>query len=223
MKKLLASIVIILAVAVFAAAYLGVAQVPVLSSALGMDRPRDLGVTPDPVARQALLDKYGVERPSDPATYGLGNEHEFSGGVEVDDVITQENIAAIPELQNGSKQFRNVQIRLHEEKAEISLWADNPGGYPVSGPVYAIADIQRSGDKSVSIRIDKLEFGRLGVPSEVLKQAESAFNDYVNSKLGEIPELRMDLFRLHDGSLEFKGRVPKTVKATDVLTGTGLP
>jgi hypothetical protein len=223
MKKLLAAVAVVIAIAVFSAAYLGVAQVPVLSSALGMDRPRDLGVRPDPVARQACIDKYGIQRPSDPANYGLGNEHEFSGGVDVGEVLTQENIAAIPELQNGSKQFKNVQFRFHEGKTEISLWADNPGGYPVSGPVYAIAEIQRSGDKSVSIHIDKLEFGRLGVPSEVLKQAESAFNDYVNSKLAEIPELRIDLFRLHDGNLEFKGRVPKVVKAKDVLTGTGLP
>src|SRR5665811_2593504 len=71
----LGSLVIVVALAV---SWLGVVQVPVLSAAFGMDKPRDLQMVQDRAAFNDFCAKWGIERPSPAANYTLSSKHHWS-------------------------------------------------------------------------------------------------------------------------------------------------
>ncbi len=162
MRRVLVVLLGIVACLVLAVSWLGLVQVPVLSAAFGMDRPRDLEMAaPDRAAFEAFAKANGIEMPSDAANYTLSSKHYFHGSVQVDDVITEAALASVRELTHGDARFDRIQFRLHDGYVEASAMVNAPG-YPVSGPLYAKFTIARSGEQSIALDIQQLDIGRIG-------------------------------------------------------------
>lgn len=225
MRWLLRLVVVLLVVVLAAAgiaAWLGVVQVPVVSDVVGMSSARDLGAAePDDTAYAAWATELGVTLPSPVANYTFTSPHTFSGSVAVDDTVPEATILAIRELQADTPGLRDITVRFHEGSAEASAFIDlAPYGYPLAGPVYASFGVAVDGPQQVTVVIDALEFGRLGVPADVLATAESAINDYLSSRLPEIEGLAIGTLAFQEGAVRFAGTVPTTYEAGPPEPGT---
>ncbi len=225
MRWLLRLVVVLLVVVLAAAgiaAWLGVVQVPVVSDVVGMSNARDLGAAePDDAAYATWTRELGVTLPSPVENYTFTSPHTFSGSVAVDDTIPEATILAIREFQTDTPGLRDVSVRFHDGSAEASAFIDlTPYGYPLAGPVYASFGVAVDGPQQVSVAIDALEFGRLGVPADILARAESAINDYLSSRLPEITGLAIETLAFEEGALRFKGTVPTTYEAGPPAPGT---
>ena len=217
----LGSILLIVALVV---SYLGVAQVPVLSSAFGMDRPRDLHMVKDSAALNAFTSKWGIELPSPKANYTLGSKHHYSGTIQVDDTISESALAALPEYSAPNSHISQIQFRIHEGSIELSAFVNVPG-YPASGPVYTKFSISATSSRTIALDFSELDFGRIGVPGNVVDQAKTTIEAYLNKKMVETG-VTIDTLELHEGAIRFKGTWPKTITAdpprTAIVPRTGI-
>ncbi len=222
----LVRLVVVLLVVVLAAAgvaaWLGVVQVPIVSSALGMSSARDLGApAPDDAAYAAWTRELGVQLPSPAENYTFSSPHSFSGSVAVDATIPEATILAIREFQTDTPGLSDVSVRFHDGSAEASAFIDlAPYGYPLSGPVYASFGVTVAGPQRVTVAIDALEFGRLGVPADILATAESAINDYLADRLPLVDGLAIETLAFEEGAVRFKGTVPTTYESGPPEPGT---
>ena len=220
MRRVLVVVIGIFVAAVVAVSWLGLAQVPIMSAAFGMDHARDLGMPSDRAAFEAFCDQYGIERPSPAENYTLSSKHHWSGSVAVDGEISEAALGSLREFTTPNSHFSQIQFRIHEGYVELAAFVNVPG-YPVSGPVYGQFSITRNSSKSVSIDISKLDFGRVGVPGDVVNQATTALDTYVNKTILEAG-ITIDSLELREGAIYFKGTWPKTITA-DPPNGTDMP
>jgi hypothetical protein len=196
-------------VAVLAVSWLGVAQVPVLSAAFGMDKPRDLKMVQDRAAFDSFCAKWGLERPSPAANYTLSSKHHWSGSVAVDDTISEAALGSLREFNSPNAHFSAIQFRIHAGYVEMSAFVNVPG-YPVSGPMYSQFSLTSTSPKTVAVSISHLDFGRIGVPSNVLDTVTTTLNGYLNKTILEAG-ITIDTLELREGAIRFKGTWPKTI------------
>lgn len=219
MRALVRLVVVLAVLAVLvggAAAWMGVLQVPVLSASIGMDRPRDLGsAQADPAAYAAFSSRLGVKLPSPAANYSFSSRHVFSGSVAVDETIPEATILAIREFQTDTPGLRDVSIRFHAGSAEAAAFIDlAPYGYPLSGPIYTTFRVAVAGPRRVTVALDALDFGRLGVPGDIRARAEDALNDYLATRLAQIDGLKVGTLAFREGAVQFAGTLPTTYEAS---------
>jgi roadblock/LC7 domain-containing protein len=176
-----------------------------------MDHPRDLGMVKDPTALDAFTSKWGIELPSPTQNYNLANKHHYSGTVQVDDTISEAALAALPEYSAPNKTISQMQFRIHEGYVAMSAFVNVPG-YPASGPMYTEFSVSATGSQTVAVDFSKLDFGRIGVPGNVVDTVKTAVNDYLNKKILEAG-VTIDTLQLHEGGITFKGTWPKTITA----------
>ena len=184
LRRLVVGVSIVLVAALVAVSWLGVVQVPVLSAAFGMDHPRDLGMVRDAGALDAFTTKWGIELPSPTQNYNLANKHHYSGSVQVDDTISEAALAALPEYSAPNKIMSQMQFRIHEGFVAMSAFVNVPG-YPASGPMYTEFSISATSPRTVAVDFAHLDFGRVGVPGDIVNQATTALDAYVNKTIFE--------------------------------------
>jgi hypothetical protein len=211
LRKLLIVLVGLVVVITVSVSWLGVAQVPVLSAAFGMDKPRDLQMVQDRAAFNAFCAKWGIERPSPAANYTLSSKHHWSGSVAIDDTISEAAIASLRELNTSNAHFSQIQFRIHQGFVAMSAFVNVPG-YPVSGPMYGEFSIDRTSNHTVAVNIKDLQFGRMGVPGNVLDTVKTSLDTYLNATMLEAG-ITIDTLQLQEGAIRFKGTWPKTITA----------
>ena len=220
LRRVLVVVLVLVIAAVTTVAWLGVAQVPVLSSVFGMDHARALGMPQDRQAFEDFCDKWGITRPSDPANYTLSSKHHWSGSVAVDDTISEAALGSLREFNSPNAHVSQIQFRIHEGYIEAAAFVNVPG-YPISGPVYGQFSLMRTSSRTVGLDISKLEFGRVGVPGDILNQAKTEIEAYLNATILEAG-ITIDTLQLQEGAIRFKGTWPKTITA-DPPTSTDVP
>ena len=209
--RVLMTVGTMLLIGALATSYLGIVQVPVLSQAFGMDKPRDLHMVKDSAALDAFCTKWGIQRPSTAANYTLSSKHHYSGTVKVDDTISEAALAALPEYSAPNANISQMQFRIHEGSIEMSAFVHVPG-YPFSGPVYAQFSIAATGSRTVALDFSQLDFGRIGVPGMIVNTAKTTLGEYLNGKI-LAAGVTIDTLQLHEGAIRFKGTWPKTITA----------
>ncbi|MGA3056684.1 MAG: hypothetical protein ABSE70_01410 [Candidatus Limnocylindrales bacterium] len=209
--RVLVTVISMVLIAAVVTSYLGVAQVPILSAAFGMDHPRDLHMVRDSTALSDFCSKWGIELPSPTQNYTLSSKHHYSGSVKVDDTISEAALAALPEYRAPDKHVSQMQFRIHEGSVEMSAFVNVPG-YPASGPMYAQFSISATGSRTVAIDFSQLDFGRIGVPGNVVSTVKNTLDDYLNGKI-LAAGVTIDTLQLHEGAIRFKGTWPKTITA----------
>jgi hypothetical protein len=213
--RLVLVLVVLAVLAVGGLAFAGIVQVPVVSSLVGMDKPRDLGSTGvDPVVYKEFIDAHGFKLPSPAGNYTLNSLHTFSGSVPMDEVIGEAEINTLGEIRNPSPAFKNVTIRFHDGYAETAAMVDLSGfGYPASGPVYAKWSITVNGPKSVTVDLQAVELGRIPVPADIAAKASDALNTYLAGRLATIDGLSIETFAMEEAGVHFVGTLPETYEA----------
>jgi hypothetical protein len=211
LRRVAAVLGVFVIVAAVAVSYLGVVQVPILSSAFGMDHPRDLHMVKDSAALNNFSQKWGIELPSPTQNYTLGSKHHFSGSVQVDDTISEGALAALPEYSAANKTVSQIQFRVHEGFMEMSAFVNVPG-YPASGPMYAKFSISATNSRTVAVDFSQVDFGRVGVPNAAIDTVRTTLNTYLNQKINEAG-IKIDTLALHEGGIRFKGTWPKAITA----------
>jgi len=220
-RKLLVALLVLLVLGVLAASCTGVVHVPVLSSALGMEKAADLGEQPADVAALATLQKQlGVTTPSPKENYTLASQHSFSGSVPLDQTVSEATVMALPEVSQPAPGISDVHIRFHDGYVETSAMVDlAPWGYPVSGPVDATWHLDVTGPQSATVSFDSLKLGAFGAPDFVVTKAEDAINGYLATRLPQITGLDMQKITFVEGGIDYAGSVPKTYEAAPPVAG----
>jgi hypothetical protein len=209
LRRLLIVVGCLLVAAVGGVSYMGVAQVPLLSAAFGMDHARDLGMVPDRAALDDFMNKWGISFESPAESYAFDAKHQGTGSVQVDDTISEAALAALPEYHASNRYFDDLQFRIHEGYAEISAFVHVPG-YPVTGPVYGKASIRRTSSTTVAVEISDLEFGRVGVPDDIVSQVKDQLGLTLDGQILQ-NGVSIDTLQLVEGGIRFKGTWPKTI------------
>ena len=154
------------------------------------------------------------------ASFRAAARHEFSGSVPVDETIPESTILAIREFQTDTPGLRDVRIRFHAGSAEAAAFIDlAPYGYPLSGPVYASFRVVVAGPQRVTVALDALDFGRLGVPGDIRARAEDALNAYLTTRLAQIDGLKIATLAFREGAVQFAGTLPTTYDASPPQPG----
>jgi hypothetical protein len=165
----------------------------------------------DRAAFNDFCTKWGLERPSPAANYTLSSKHHWSGSVAVDDTISEKAIASLREFNTSNAHFSQIQFRVHAGFVAMSAMVNVPA-YPVSGPMYGEFSIAKTSDRTVAIDIKDLQFGRIGVPSNVLDTVKTSIDAYLNATMLQAG-ITIDTLQLQEGGVRFKGTWPKTITA----------
>ena len=223
MRKLAAALIalgVIALIALCGVAYVGVAQIPVLSAVFGMDKARDLGVVADNTGWEKLVTDNGVVLSSPRANYTLSSKHTFSGTINYSGTVSEAVLAALPEMNANVGPIRDVSFRIHAGSIEVAAFADlSSYGYPIAGPVYGTFNVTRTGPHSISLDPKTVDFGHLPVPADMSSKVKDGLNSWINGRLATIPELKIDTLTLNEGSITFAGTLPKTYGADVAKTG----
>ena len=221
MRKLLVAILVLIILGVVVAACTGAVRVPILSSALGMDKAADLGGQPaDAAAYAAFKKQLGIETPSAPENYTLASKHTFSGSVPLDQTVSEATVMALPEVSQPAPGISDVHIRFHDGYVETSALVDfAPWGYPFSGPVDATWHLDVTGPQAATVHFDSLKFGAFGVPGFLQTKAEDAINAYLATRLPQVTGLDMQKVTFVEGGVDYAGSVPKTYEAAPPVAG----
>ncbi len=211
LRGLLVAILGLVVVATVAVSWLGLVQVPVASAVFGMDHARDLGMPSDRAAFDSFCDQYGITRPSPVENYTLSSKHHWDGSVDVDGTISEAALGSLREFTTSNSHFSQIQFRIHDGYAELAAFVNVPG-YPISGPVYGQFSISRTSPKTVAIDISQLDYGRVGVPGNIVDEATTALNGYLNATIVEAG-ITIEGLELREGAIYFKGTWPKTITA----------
>ena len=178
------------------------------------ERPRGCcraHVVKDAAALDAFCSKWGIEMPSPAANYTLSIKHHYSGSVQIDDTISEAALAALPEYGAPNANISQMQFRIHEGSIEMSVFVHVPGN-PASGPVYAQFSITSTSSRTVALDFSQLDFGRIGVPGNVVNAVKTTLDEYLNGKI-LAAGVTIDTLALHEGAIRFKGTWPKTITA----------
>jgi hypothetical protein len=210
--RLVVVVAVLAALLTAGAAYAGVVQVPVLSAAFGMDKPLDLGaLKADPAGYAAFQKKHGIKHTSPDANYTLSSLHQFSGSYSLDELIPESIILATRTLNGYSKTIHDVTVKFHNGSASAAAFFDaSPWGVPLSGPVKVDFKVAVTGPKGVKVTIDNVQFGRIGIPADLLTKAQDAVNGYLATRLAGIDGLQIDKLQFQEGGVYFKGTLPNT-------------
>ena len=213
-KKIIITIVLLLiggALTLVAAS--GLVKIPVLSSLLGTDNPRDLIGEVDPDLYQDVLVRGEVTLATEVDQYCLTCDITYGNFGPMDITVSSAELSSLLQATNNDLgPLREIQVKLNDnDQAEMSAYLDlKDYGYDFSGPVYAAGSIVKNGSSGVTIEIQKIEVGILPIPEEYIKQGEKGLNSLINSQLSKMPNLKIDLLEISDNSLHFKGNYPKT-------------
>lgn len=210
------AIVFVLLIGITVLAATGLVNIPVLSSLLGADKPRDLGVKADPALFTALLAKENVKITGDASDYDLAATIRYGSAQPMDATVSSEELTSMMQATNNEKgPLKNLQVKLLDNnEMEMSANADlGKLGYPIKGPVYLKGTFEKGSSSSVSLNVKEGSFGLMPVPADLLAQTEDGIEQAINKQLGAMPGLRIDTLAVDDGQLHFTGAFPSTATA----------
>lgn len=211
-RTFLVVILIIILGLVIAVAATGLYDIPVLSSAFGANKPKDLGIEVSDEAIKSLDEKLPVDYGGDITAFTLRGERKFEGEVAVDFEATSEEFTSlINKIPQENRMVTDVQVNFVEGGIEMSGMLKQY----VKAPVYLKLDVTKTGDKSVAINIQKAKVGVFSVPDKYIQKASEAIQDLVNDRMQEVPGFSMETLEYHDGYSVFKGTYPEKVTPGD--------
>ncbi len=208
-RNFLIVILIILLAVVIGVGTSGLYTVPVVSSVLGADKPKDLGIKASQAALTSLEQKIPVKVQGGPNGFCLGCNETYTGQIHVDTQRTSEEITSFLQLfpRGNNAILKDTQVRFIEGGMEISSKLDKP----IHAPVYVKVLVARASNRSVTLSIVNAKIGFVSVPEKYTKLAQDAIQKIVNDRLAVINGYSIEKLEYHDGYSYFKGTYPATV------------
>jgi len=214
LRNFLIVLIVIIVVLVLAIGYTGIYKIPVVSSVMGADKPKNLGIKTSPEALASIEQKIPMKLADEYVNYSSGNASQiFTGSIPVDTQTSSEEITSwLQRFQGSDPIFSNTQVKKFEGGLEISTMLTKY----LKTPIYVKVMVNRTSVKSISLDITKASLGRIPVPEKYLKQANDWFEEKINHIMAVVPGFSMDKYEIHDGYSVFKGTFPaQTKKSTE--------
>lgn len=211
-RTFLIVLVIIIVVVVIGVSATGVYAVPGVSDIFGFGKPKDLGVKTSPEALTSTEKEIPLQITGAQVDYSTASPAEiFSGELAVDTQTSSEEITSWLERHAGSgAPVSDVQVKFIEGGMEISGMVHKY----IEAPAYVKVIVNKTGERSVSVDLQKAKVGMFTVPEKYYGDIAQWFEDRVNSRMATIPGLRMDTVEYHDGYSYFVGTYPEVVRPT---------
>lgn len=207
-------LVVVIGVIVLALGSMGF--VPGVSDLMGTNQPRDLGVSYSQIDYASGLAKVPGASVNNPEFLCLACSYTSTGSVQVNTSFTQEEFTAMMNARNNEVgPLKEVQVKFNSDGTmEATGMIDTKGidGVPeINGPIYAKGKINKTSSREVTVDLESAEFGRIGVPSDQLPEAEKAVNDAIKQAFTNNPGLSVESIQIVDGAINFQGTLPKDV------------
>lgn len=210
LRTTLIVLAIVMVVLVVGTAATGVVDIPGVSSILGTNKPKDLGVQASQAALISLENKMSVKVEGSAAELCLACNQEYSGVVSITANRTSEEITSFLKLWPRQEDdiLKNTQVRFIEGGLEISTKLNKY----IQAPVYVKVMVERTSNKTVRLNVTQGKVGVFNVPDKYIRQANDFFTDMVNNRLSDVTGFSMDKLEYHDGYSTFSGTYPAVVK-----------
>jgi hypothetical protein len=235
LKLLVLLILLVLIGGVLVLGYLGF--IPVLSSVMGSDKPRDLGIK---YTQQQYSDY--ITRANEQVTTVRGNvtpenSISYSGKVDLKQSFTPEEISARLDYSKWKYMpVTNTQLRINPDgSVEFSgtVLSDRIYGFVAreGAGQYSAADVKKGLDyvkllgknfpvyakfkasinnNQLTESVEKIEVGRLSLPLKVVN-ADSVITSVSQTIMGRVPNFYAKSVTFTDGKMNFEGSVPEKV------------
>jgi hypothetical protein len=211
-KVLLAIFLLLLLSVVVLVAMTGL--VPGLSSVVGADHPRDLGVTATAEDYDRVVEEVSFLLKRPPAAA----DSPKAGPQPIDREFTEGELTALLAHQaTGSSPIRDPQVRIHADgMVEIALSITKtalpaevvkflPRATPEVLPMYVKGRLDLAGQSKVDLQIERLEVGRIPLPLSVLgADAQAELTNVINGELQQ-PGLVLEDLIFREGAVRVKG------------------
>ncbi|MBP2030300.1 hypothetical protein J2755_001234 [Methanohalophilus levihalophilus] len=195
----------------------GMIHVPVLTSLLGTDEARDLGVEIDYALFDEMLEDQGIVLNDEISDFTLTSEILYSDAAPMDLSLTSSQLSSYLQATNNEGPLKDIQVKLGtDNQAEMAAYVDLADlGYDFKGPVYASGTFEKASDSSINIEIDDAKVGLLPLPGGTAEQAEEELENLINDHLAKMPGLQIDELEVVDGNLNFEGDFPTTFDSVE--------
>ncbi|MFA5070356.1 MAG: hypothetical protein WC528_03680 [Patescibacteria group bacterium] len=201
---------VIIVALVLVIGYLGIYKIPVISSVMGADKPRDLGIKTSEEALASIKEKIQMKITGDYVNFESTDPSQlFTGVIPVDTSTTSEEITSwLQRFEGDDPIFSDTQVRKFEGGLEISTMLN----MYLKTPVYVKVLVNQTSNKSVSLNIQKASLGRIPVPEGYLEKASDWFEEKIAKIMAAIPGFSMEKYEIHENYSTFKGTFPAQVK-----------
>ncbi|MFH1236570.1 MAG: hypothetical protein V1685_06600 [Parcubacteria group bacterium] len=191
----------------------GAWNVPGVSAIFGMNKPKDLGVKTSTEALTSLKKKIPLKITGESVNYSTASPNEiFSGKISVDERTTSEEITSWLNRHNGTNPpVTALQVSFIEGGMEISGMVNQY----IHAPVYVQVMVEKTGEKSIGLDLQKAKVGLFSIPESYYDQVEQWFENAINDRMATVPNFSMDIVEYHDGFSYFKGTYPENIKPTN--------
>ncbi len=213
-KIILIVVGVLIILGVFVAAMAGF--VPGLSSLLGANKAKDLGVKYTIKDYQSAITKLGFSLDTS-AGEGPDTKIQYSTATKKVDVeLTNEEVSALLNFDHAEKfPVTDAQVKANpdgtvEGSAKVKI--DNYKGFSFDNAVYGKGTATLTSPTSIKItNAESLVVGRM--PTPVTDQMIQTAEDEANSKLASIPGLSIQSVSMtEDGKVHFVGIIPESAK-----------
>jgi hypothetical protein len=192
----------------------GLVNIPILTSVLGTDEAKDLGVEVDPAIFNQMIEDNGITLKSPVSEYQFTSNIQYSDPAPMDITLSSSQLSSYLQSTNNEGPVKQIQVKLGDDnEAEMSAYVDlKEYGYDFKGPVYASGRFEKDSDSTVRMEIYEAKVGMLPIPDDSAAKGEQAFEDLINSNLAKMPGLNIETLEIQDGQLHFDGDFPKTME-----------
>lgn len=202
------SVVGLVVIGVLALGFLGF--VPGLSDLLGTNKPRDLGVRYTDADYLSALAKIPGHTITNAEDVCITCPFVSRGSVPVDSTFTQAEFTAhLNKLNSKKGPLRDVQVKFNADgTVETSGLMKDPR---LTAPVYVKGRLVSTSDRGVTLDVQSVEVGRLGVGSSEAEQAEQLANQAVANFFNQNSGMSVESLQVQDGHMKFKGTFPAEI------------
>lgn len=207
-------ILIMFFIALTIVAATGLVNIPILTSVLGTDEAKDLGVKVDPVLFDEMVGENGITLKSPVSEYQLTSNIQYSDPAPMNITLSSSQLSSYLQATNNDGPIKQIQVKLGDNnEAEMSAYVNLKNyGYDFKGPVYASGRFEKASNSTVRVDLYGAKVGMLPLPAGTSDKGEQAFEDLINSNLAKMPGLNIETLEIKDGQLYFDGDFPKTME-----------
>jgi len=232
MLKLLFRLFLVLVAGILlTAGYLGL--IPGLSSVMGADKPKDLGITYTEQDFQSILTKSGISQKTLPETSDVLQSAHYEGQHELTTSFTGQDLTALINASGWKyNHFSNVQIKFNSDgTTEISgnvnldkLWTyvgmngvsqgdiakaqQALSVIPSSPAFYAKGVVEAENNQVTNLNLDNLTIGRLSVPQSIIQPNQHYLGEMAEKEMNSISGFYVKSAKVENGQAAFEGTVP---------------
>ncbi|MFA6272030.1 MAG: hypothetical protein WC693_02880 [Patescibacteria group bacterium] len=190
----------------------GVYEVPVISSVMGTNKPKDLGIKTSPEAVISISKKIPMKISGDYISYTADPKEIFTGEIKVDaEFSSEETTSWLARFEGTDPIFDDVQVKKGDGEIEISAMMRKY----VKAPVYIRVKVNQVGVNQVDLDIVEGKFGMITIPDMYLQKGEEFFEEKVNSLMNTIPGFKMEFYEIKGGNSHLKGTYPANARRTN--------